>query len=67
MVVKGISKNDPSTEVEEQRKSRQQITIKASESDKQKLISKMVEAMVERTPEFLRQFAKQYRYFICPS
>ena len=27
----------------------------------------MVEAMVERTPEFFRQFSKQYRYFICRS
>ena len=27
----------------------------------------MVEAMVERTPEYFRQFAKQYRYFICQS
>ena len=25
----------------------------------------MVKAMVERTPEYFRQFAKQYRYFIC--
>ena len=30
-----------------------------------KLISKMVEAMVERTPEYFRQFANQCRYFIC--
>ena len=27
----------------------------------------MVEAMVERTPVYFRQFAKQYRYFICQS
>ena len=27
----------------------------------------MVEAMVERTPEYFRQLAKQYRYFICQS
>ena len=27
----------------------------------------MVEAMVERTPEYFRQFSKQYRYFICRS
>ena len=27
----------------------------------------MVEAMVERTPEYPCQFAKQYRYFICRS
>ena len=25
----------------------------------------MVEALVERTPEYFRQLAKQYRYFIC--
>ena len=27
----------------------------------------MVEARVERTPEYFRQFAKQYRFFICQS
>ena len=27
----------------------------------------MVEAMVERTPEYFCQFAKQYHYFICQS
>ena len=27
----------------------------------------MVEAMVERTPEYFRQYSKQYRYFICRS
>ena len=27
----------------------------------------MVEALVERTPEHFRQFAKKYRHFICQS
>ena len=27
----------------------------------------MVEEMVERTPEYFRQFSKQYNYFICRS
>ena len=56
----------PQYEGRRAKESRQKITNKASESEKE-LNTKMVKAMVERTPEYFRQFAKQYRYFICQS
>ena len=66
MVVNVVSKKNPSTQLEEQN-----ITTKNYKQSKwkwqDKLITKVVESMVERTPEYFRQCAKQYRYFICQS
>ena len=62
--MKVISKKDVSTKVEEQKNDDKKLQIKQVKLTK-KIITKMVEATVERTPGYFRQFAKQYRYFIC--
>ena len=61
-----IWKKDPSMKVKKLKNNDKKLQMKQVKVTK-KIITKMVEAMVERRPDYFRQFAKQYRYFICQS